>query len=68
MVPVLTLELFCKPRWLHSTLLLVPCSFKGVDIALFSAGGSMSKKFGPVASDAGATVGFCFSCSALSRR
>lgn len=31
-------------------------SFKGVDLALFSAGGSQSKKFGPAASDAGATV------------
>lgn len=31
-------------------------SFKGVDIALFSAGGSISKKLGPVASDAGCTV------------
>ena len=33
-----------------------PCSFGGVTIALFSAGGSISKKFGPIASDAGATV------------
>ena len=32
------------------------CSFGGVQIALFSAGGSISKKFGPLASDAGATV------------
>lgn len=31
-------------------------SFKGVDLALFSAGGSQSKKFAPAASDAGATV------------
>jgi aspartate-semialdehyde dehydrogenase len=31
-------------------------SFKGVDLALFSAGGSQSKRFGPAASDAGATV------------
>ncbi len=31
-------------------------SFKGVDLALFSAGGSQSKKFGPAASAAGATV------------
>ena len=31
-------------------------SFSGVQIALFSAGGSISKKFGPVASKAGATV------------
>ena len=32
------------------------CSFGDVDIALFSAGGSISKKFGHIASDAGATV------------
>lgn len=31
-------------------------SFGDVDIALFSAGGSISKKFGPLASAAGATV------------
>lgn len=31
-------------------------SFKDVDLALFSAGGSISKKFGPIASGAGATV------------
>ena len=31
-------------------------SFDGVDLALFSAGGSISKKFGPIASAAGATV------------
>lgn len=31
-------------------------SFKGVDIALFSAGGSISKRFGPLASDLGCTV------------
>ena len=31
-------------------------SFKGVDLALFSAGGSISKKFGPISSEAGATV------------
>ena len=31
-------------------------SFKGVDIALFSAGGSISKKLGPVAAAAGAIV------------
>ena len=30
--------------------------FGGVDIALFSAGGSISKKFAPIASDAGCTV------------
>jgi aspartate-semialdehyde dehydrogenase len=31
-------------------------SFKDVDCALFSAGGSISKKYGPIASAAGATV------------
>ncbi|MFP4144096.1 MAG: aspartate-semialdehyde dehydrogenase [Phycisphaeraceae bacterium] len=31
-------------------------SFKGVDLALFSAGGSISRKFGPIAVDAGAVV------------
>ena len=34
-------------------------SFGGVDIALFSAGGSISKKFAPIASDAGCTVRRC---------
>ncbi|MDX1683347.1 MAG: aspartate-semialdehyde dehydrogenase, partial [Phycisphaeraceae bacterium] len=31
-------------------------SFEDVDIALFSAGGSVSKQYGPIASDAGAVV------------
>ena len=31
-------------------------SFKGVDLALFSAGGSISKKFGPIAAQAGTVV------------
>jgi aspartate-semialdehyde dehydrogenase len=31
-------------------------SFKGVDLALFSAGGSVSKKFGPIAAAAGTVV------------
>ncbi len=35
---------------------LTESSFKGVDIALFSAGGSISKKFGPIAADAGCVV------------
>ena len=39
-----------------STFIDCGCSFSGVHIALFSAGGSISKKFGPVASKAGATV------------
>jgi hypothetical protein len=48
-------------------------SFGDVDIALFSAGGSISKKFAPIASDAGCTVraaallleDSCFSCASL---
>ncbi len=32
------------------------CSFEGVDIALFSAGGSISKKLGPVAAAKGVIV------------
>ncbi|TKY60999.1 Aspartate-semialdehyde dehydrogenase [Spatholobus suberectus] len=35
---------------------LTPESFDGVDIALFSAGGSISKEFGPVAVDRGTVV------------
>ncbi|MCL2647863.1 MAG: aspartate-semialdehyde dehydrogenase [Phycisphaerales bacterium] len=35
---------------------LTESSFKSVDIALFSAGGSISKKFGPIAVQAGAIV------------
>jgi aspartate-semialdehyde dehydrogenase len=35
---------------------LTESSFKGVDIALFSAGGSISKKYGPIAVQAGAIV------------
>ncbi len=35
---------------------LVPDSFKGIDIALFSAGGSISKKFAPEAVKRGAVV------------
>ena len=35
---------------------LTPDSFAGVDIALFSAGGSISKQFGPIAAAAGAVV------------
>jgi aspartate-semialdehyde dehydrogenase len=31
-------------------------SFKGVDIALFSAGGAISKEYGPIAAQAGAVV------------
>ena len=35
---------------------LTDASFSGLDIALFSAGGSISKKYAPIASDAGCTV------------
>lgn len=31
-------------------------SFEGIDVALFSAGGSISQKFGPIAAEAGAVV------------
>eukprot|EP00879_Flechtneria_rotunda_P017127 GHRR01017936.1.p1 GENE.GHRR01017936.1~~GHRR01017936.1.p1 ORF type:complete len:306 (+),score=120.41 GHRR01017936.1:261-1178(+) len=35
---------------------VIVCSFDGVDIALFSAGGSISKKYGPAAEKAGSIV------------
>jgi aspartate-semialdehyde dehydrogenase len=35
---------------------LTPDSFKGIDLALFSAGGGISEKFAPVARDAGCVV------------
>jgi aspartate-semialdehyde dehydrogenase len=35
---------------------LVPSSFAGVDIALFSAGASVSREYGPIAAQAGAVV------------
>ncbi len=35
---------------------LTTASFKGIDFALFSAGGSVSKEFGPIAAAAGAVV------------
>jgi aspartate-semialdehyde dehydrogenase len=35
---------------------LTPASFAGVQIALFSAGGSVAKEFGPIAAAAGAVV------------
>ena len=35
---------------------LGPASFKGVNIALFSAGASVSKEFGPIAAESGAVV------------
>lgn len=40
----------------HTVELLTEDSFKGVDLALFSASGSISKQYAPIASDAGATV------------
>ena len=40
----------------HTIEELTEGSFGGVDIALFSAGGSISKKFAPVADAAGCTV------------
>ncbi len=40
----------------HTVQELTETSFDGVDIALFSAGGSISKKFGPIAAKAGAVV------------
>jgi len=40
----------------HTVEELTEGSFKGVDIALFSAGGPISKKFGPIAAQAGAVV------------
>lgn len=35
---------------------LGPSSFRGIDIALFSAGASVSKEYGPIAAEAGALV------------
>lgn len=35
---------------------LGPDSFKGVDVALFSAGGSVSQQYGPIAAESGAVV------------
>jgi aspartate-semialdehyde dehydrogenase len=40
----------------HTIQELTKDSFKGVNLALFSAGGSISKKFGPIAADQGAVV------------
>lgn len=48
-----------KLEWAGRTLAveaLGPRSFDGVDVALFSAGGAISREFGPVARDAGALV------------
>ena len=35
---------------------LSPTSFKGIDLAFFSAGGNISREYGPIARDAGAVV------------
>ena len=40
----------------HTVRALSPSVFEGVDLALFSAGGSTSREFGPVAAAAGALV------------
>ncbi len=40
----------------HKIEQLTQDSFEGIDLALFSAGGSISKQFAPIASEAGATV------------
>ena len=40
----------------HTVVELTENSFKGVNLALFSAGGSISKKFAPIAAKAGAVV------------
>lgn len=48
--------LYLMSQWWPHLQWILACSFEDVDIALFSAGGSISKKFAHVASDAGATV------------
>lgn len=48
--------LFRMLRAPPSTPFLTPTLPRNVDIALFSAGGSISKKFGPIAADSGAIV------------
>src|ERR1043165_4331368 len=40
----------------HTVQTLTDRSFDGIDLALFSAGGSVSKQYGPVAAEAGAVV------------
>jgi hypothetical protein len=46
----------CSAASAAAMVLCASCSFGDVDIALFSAGGSISKKLGPVAQKAGAVV------------
>lgn len=40
----------------HTVQELTPAAFQGVDVALFSAGGSISKEYAPIAVQAGAVV------------
>ncbi len=64
--PVGSLKLLASARSVGKTLTfrgkevpveeLVPGSFEGVKLALFSAGGSISREFGPIAAKAGAVV------------
>ncbi|HYC05338.1 MAG TPA: aspartate-semialdehyde dehydrogenase [Azospirillaceae bacterium] len=64
--PLSSLRLLASPRSAGKTMTfkgqettveaLTEDSFQGVDIAFFSAGGSISKKFGPIAAKAGAVV------------
>jgi len=64
--PVSTLRLFASERSAGSTIdykgdeitveLLTDSVFKGIDIALFSAGGSISKEFAPIAAKVGCVV------------
>lgn len=49
-VTAAAVDIYLTPFLLHR------CSFTDVDIALFSAGGSISKKFGPTAQKAGCIV------------
>jgi aspartate-semialdehyde dehydrogenase len=48
-----------KMDWIGGPLIieeLTPKSFEGIDLALFSAGGSISKEYAPIAAKAGAVV------------
>lgn len=64
--PMSKLTLLASPRSAGKTMTykgeqipvqaLTPDSFAGVDLALFSAGGSISKEFAPIAAKAGAVV------------
>jgi len=64
--PVASLRLLASPRSSGKTLTfrgkdvvveaLQPSAFAGIDIALFSAGGSISKEYAPVAVESGAVV------------